>query len=124
MSIRAHCIKKYICEYSQNGAGFANQADELLKMLDEIGVFVWTADDFNSRCDWEIRGSKDEDDDCVDGQFYALRDYINELKTLNLDEPNKFFKSGDITNKEVLETFEDWLTCIDPVDQVIRIEWF
>ena len=116
MGLRAKAVKEYKCVYSETSA-FNFLADELYDLLTDFDVYIWTADDLNNYCDWEIH--------CDTAAFEKC---IEELKTLPPDAPNEYFsekpENADITNQYVVEVFEEWLKCKDEKDKVIRIHWF
>jgi hypothetical protein len=119
MSVRAHCVKKYVCEYAPGAAFNSVVAGSVFHLLSEYDVDVYSDDDDNYCGNWEIN--------CEDNAK-ALRGCIAELKEMPPDEVNGNFESDpkdyQYTHQQVIDELEDWLKYIDKKNDVIRIHWF
>ena len=113
MGIRAHIIEKYVCEFAQDTGDFNYLAEEVLEMLTDHDVKIWTADENNAYCAWEINGTKE------------LEAYIEELEKLP-DGINEYVSNGgyEYTNGEVAKNLKTWMKYLDPVHNVIRVRWY
>ena len=120
MGIRAHAVKKYVCEYA-GGEEFNYLAEALYTGLTDhpdidVGIHIWQADDMNDYSNWEINNFEN-----------AFSNYIEALEKLPPDEIFHPFRDNEdaafYTNKEVAKVFREWEKHADR-DDIIRIHWF
>lgn len=125
MSTQAHCVKGHSRDYSDCDYFNSMDAETVLAMLKDNGINVHTADDFNARCNWEIRcGDQIESE----GDPHAFEKYIKKLERLDPKAIHEAFAEKEpkdqYTNGDIVEALKHWLANVDEKDHVIRIEWF
>jgi hypothetical protein len=115
MGLTATAVKRYVCEYAPSSA-FDYAADEVYDMLTDNDVEIWQSDDFDNYCEWEINGKK------------TLQKLVKKLKKLPPNTVNKHFRRNKnnsyVTNKYVIEILEEWISCYDEKNKVVRVHWY
>ena len=114
MGYSARVVKEFVCEYVNNWE-FYNQADNVLGVLTDFDVNVWTENDCNANCNWEIEQA-------------TFEEGIAELEKLPPNEVNDRFseetnEDDRYTNGALVEIFKEWMKYSDAEDKVIRIHW-
>jgi len=113
MGNRANIITEYVCNYGQQYFNWA--ADEVHQMLKDNEVDVWTANDHDLYCRWEI-------------DVESFKEYLQQLEQLPPDDIHENFKKHDdckeYTNQAVLNDLKEWLPFEDTRDSIIRLDWF
>ena len=119
MGIRAHVVKKHVCEYS-GSSNFNYEAERVWQMLTDNDVEICIGCACGCDCyygDWTINGTE------------PLKRYIAQIETLPPDEVNEYFDAQDAdhqdyTNQSVKEILEEWVSHYDETVGMIRIHWF